>query len=597
MRFRNEDVEKIITQLNIVDVIGEHVELKKAGSNYKGLCPFHKDTNPSFIVSPSKNIYKCFVCGAGGNVVKFYMEFNKLTYAEAIFDLSKKYKLEIAPISGNFSKNKNKKYYEILDKALSFFKENIFSNNGREALEYLNKRGMKPDFIEKNDLGYAPRGWDSLYNYMVSLGHEPEILEKLGLIKRGEKGYYDTFRDRIIFPIYSPTGNVIAFGGRTMSDRKDIAKYLNSPETPVFHKGRNLYGIKNKGSNIRKKNYAFLMEGYMDVLAAHSYGFDVALAPLGTAFSDEQAELLKRYTSNVILAFDMDNPGRVATEKAGLILKKYGFNIRVLELENAKDPDEFLKEYGKSKFLEAVKTSKEIFDFLYNYYSKEYDLSNFMAKQNFIDRFKDFFRSVETELEKMLYLDKLAVSLEMEKNIDILRKILITENKSNFINKKIDISRIDTSNSSKTMKVDALELETLKLSLKDKKYFEIFKNKTLKSPFVQKIFSVISENEGEICVTKLLNGEFFQLEKDEQAIIFDILTNFFTKTETEILEDYIEVYKRWFIKEIDEKMIFYKNEKKMELFLKCQKIKVMINRSLNIEELESSYKEFISMEI
>jgi DNA primase len=432
---------------------------------------------------------------------------------------------------------------------------------------------MKPDFITENNLAYALNSWNSLYDYLTNKGYESEILVKLGLIKSGDKGYYDTFRDRIIYPIYSPSGNVIAFGGRTMSDRKDIAKYLNSPETPVFHKGRNLYGIKNKGSSIRRKNYALLMEGYMDVLAAHSYGFDVAIAPLGTAFSEEQAQLLKRYTTNVIIAFDMDNPGRVASEKAALVLKRYGFNIRVLELQNAKDPDEFLKKYGKSEFLKSVKNSKEIFDFLYDYYVREYDLTNFMAKQNFIGRFKEFFLSVETELEKSLYLNKLAISLGMEKEIEILKKILISVDKGNITYKKMDIPKTK----SKIMKIDELELETLKLCLKDRKYFEILKNKIILSPLVQRILNIMEENGDKNYIQELLRGQFFKLEEDEEEVILEISTELSSKSEEEILNTYIEVYKRWFIKEIDEKMIYYKNEKKMISFFYCQKLKVKIS--------------------
>ncbi|WP_028855049.1 DNA primase [Psychrilyobacter atlanticus] len=592
MRFRNEDLDKVITQLNIVEVIGEYVDLKKTGSNYKGLCPFHKDTNPSFMVSTSKNIYKCFVCGAGGNVIKFYMEYNKLTYGEAVYELSKKYNLDITPISGNNSEDRNKKYYKILDEALSFFKENIFSNSGREALSYLNNRGMQPDFIRENNLGYALNGWDSLYDHLIKKGYDPPILSKLGLIKSGDKGYYDTFRDRIIYPIYSPGGNVIAFGGRTMSDRKDIAKYLNSPETPVFHKGRNLYGIKNKGNSIRRKNYALLMEGYMDVLAAHAYGFDVALAPLGTAFSNEQAELLKRYTSNVIIAFDMDNAGRVASEKASLVLKRYGFNIRVLELKNAKDPDEFLKKYGKTEFLKSVKNSKEIFDFLYDYYVKEYDLSNFMAKQNFIGRFKEFFLSVETDLEKSLYLNKLSVSLGMEKEVEILKKILIQNNEGARIPKRIEKPISKT----RSLKIDELELETLKLCLKDKKYFKKFKNKTITSPFVQNIFDTIEQNGEKNYITELLRGNFFKLEEEEEEIILNISTELSAKNEDDIMNTYIEVYKRWFVKEIDEKMGFFKTND-IKSFLSCKKIKEKIIGDIKIDDLEENYKEFISMKI
>jgi DNA primase len=306
----------------------------------------------------------------------------------------------------------------------------------------------------------------------------------------------------------------------------------------------------------------------MDVLAAHAYGFDVALAPLGTAFSNEQAELLKRYTSNVIIAFDMDNAGRVASEKASLVLKKYGFNIRVLELKNAKDPDEFLKKYGKTEFLKSVKNSKEIFDFLYDYYVREYDLSNFMAKQNFIGRFKEFFLSVETDLEKSLYLNKLSVSLGMEKEVEILKKILILNNEETAGTKIIERPLLKI----KSLKIDELELETLKLCLKDKKYFEKFKNKTITFPFVQKIFYTIEQNGEQNYIQELLRGKIFKLEEEEEEIILNISTELSAKTEDDIINTYVEVYKRWFIKEIDEKMEFFKKND-IKSFLNCKKIR------------------------
>jgi len=330
----------------------------------------------------------------------------------------------------------------------------------------------------------------------------------------------------------------------------------------------------------------------MDVLAAHSYGFDVALAPLGTSFSNEQAELLKRYTSNVIIAFDMDNAGRVASEKASLVLKKYGFNIRVLELKNAKDPDEFLKKYGKTEFLKSVKNSKEIFDFLYEYYVKEYDLSNFMAKQNFIGRFKPFFLSVETDLEKSLYLNKLSISLGMEKEIEILKKILILNNKETMVTRKIESKPLKT----RSLKIDELELETLKLCLKDIKYFEKFKNKTITSPFVQNIFGMIDQNGEKNYIQELLRGNFFKLEEEEEEIILNISTELSAKNEEDLMNIYIEVYKRWFVKEIDEKMVFFKTND-IKSFLNCKKIYEKIISDIKMDDLEEHYKEFISMKI
>ena len=389
MKYRSEDIENLLSHLKIEEVVGDEIELKKSGANYKGLCPFHPDTTPSFSVSPTKNICKCFVCGAGGNAIKFYSMYHKISYEEAVGELAKKYNVPIKAYENrNFKqKEENEKYYKIMEEAHNYYQENIFENQGRVALEYLNKRGVSPKVIRENQLGYALSEWSGLFDHLIKKGFQKDDIVELGLAKNGEKGIYDSFRNRIMFPIYSVSGRIIAFGGRTLESSKEIPKYINSPDTPIFKKGKNLYGIKDKGSILKKKNYSLLMEGYMDVLSAHSYGFDVALASLGTAFTYEQGELLKKYTNNVIMSLDMDSAGQMATERTAFILKNLGFNIRVLKLENAKDPDEYLKTFGKEAFLKCVKNSLEIFDFLYELYSKEYDLSNIMSKEKlfFVD--------------------------------------------------------------------------------------------------------------------------------------------------------------------------------------------------------------------
>ena len=425
MKYKAEDIDLLMEHLHIEEVVGEFVDLKKSGANYKGLCPFHQDTTPSFIVSPSKNICKCFVCGAGGNSIKFYSEYKKISFVEAVEELAKKYKIPIKS-SENSENDMNKEYYEIMQRANEFFKEEIFKNSGREALDYLLKRKINPELIKNNEIGYASNGWTNLYDHLIKLGYEKSKIFDLGLAKEGEKGIYDSFRNRIIFPIYSVSGKVIAFGGRLLENNDNIPKYINSQETPIFSKGKSLYGFIKKGSNIRKKNYSILMEGYMDVLSAHSYGFDVTLAPLGTALTNEQAVLLKRFTNNVLLSFDMDTAGQNATERAIMILKAHDFNIRVCIYDDAKDPDEYLKKFGREKFLKVVQNSLEAFDFLYKRYSKDYNLEDLMSKQNFINRFKDFFQCLENELEKSLYIDKLGKSLDID--IDILKKILIIDN-------------------------------------------------------------------------------------------------------------------------------------------------------------------------
>ncbi|MFR3298389.1 MAG: DNA primase [Fusobacterium sp.] len=485
MKYRSEDIDNLINQLKIEEVVGEVVELKKSGANYKGLCPFHQDTTPSFSVSPSKNICKCFSCGAGGNPVKFYSEYYKISFEEAAEQLAKKYNIPLRSYKINDKQEKeNDKYYRIMNIAHQFFQDKIFENEGRNAMEYLSGRGVNPKFIRENELGYAPNSWNDLYDYLIAKGFEKEDIISLGLAKEGEKGIYDAFRNRIMFPIYSPQGSIIAFGGRTLETSKEIPKYINSPDTPIFKKGKNLYGIKDKGNILRKKNYSLLMEGYMDVLSAHLYGFDVALASLGTAFTLEQGQLLKRYTNNVILSLDMDKAGQTATEKTAFILKNLGFNIRVLKFQNAKDPDEFLKKYGKEEFLKAVKNSLEIFDFLYDFYSKEYDLSNIMSKQKFIERFKDFFQNVESNLEKTLYLDKLSKAVNIEKSI--LQDMLITNNK--YREMKPSFYAEEKEQSSKSVVKNALEDITMELILADINYYEYFKDKDIETPLCRKMF-------------------------------------------------------------------------------------------------------------
>lgn len=585
MRYRSEDIDMLIESLKIEEVVGEFVELKKSGSSYKGLCPFHQDTSPSFMVSPSKNICKCFVCGAGGNPVKFYSEYKKISFIEAVEELSKKYGIPIKGISSN-RKNEESydKYYKIMEDAHSFFKEYIFSNNGREAMEYLIARKLNPKIIKDNELGFAPNKWNELNDYLISKGYELKDIIALGLVKESENGQYDIFRNRIVFPIYSPTGKVIAFGGRTLENNKEVPKYINSPDTPIFKKGKNLYGLE-RGSMIKKKNYAMLMEGYMDVLSGYLYGFDVALAPLGTALTEEQGKLLKRYTSNIILSFDSDAAGQAATERAGMILKALGFNIRVLILEGAKDPDEYLKLYGKESFLKCVKNSVEIFDFLFKYYSKEYDFSNMMSKQNFINRFKEFFQSVDTDLEKSLYLDKLSKQLNIEK--DILKETLIDKNrkksrKPEEVLENISISREETASK--------LEELTLGLILARNEYFKYFKDKNIKGSLTKKVFQYFKEREEETDIIRELKDsvELTKAETEEWEIVICMAINDFS-TEERINKLLEEIFISWFRIELKEKQ---KNRENISKTIGLKSIELKLNAADGFSKILDIYKEY-----
>lgn len=593
MKYKTEDIDLLIDSLKIEEVVGEFVELKKAGANYKGLCPFHPDTTPSFMVSPSKNICKCFVCGAGGNPISFYSQYKKISFLEAIEELSKKYDIPIKGIDNNSIKQQDnyEKYYEIMREAHNFYKDMIFSNQGRVALEYLAGRKLNPKIIKENGLGFAPDRWSELNDYLLSKGYESKDLLKLGLIKEGENGNnYDVFRNRIMFPIYSIKGEVIAFGGRTLEKDKETPKYINSPDTPIFKKGKNLYGLERSGI-IRKKNYAMLMEGYMDVLSAYIYGFDVALAPLGTALTEEQGILLKKYTSNIILSFDSDAPGQVATERAGLILKSLGFNIRILKLEGAKDPDEYLKQFGKESFLKCVKNSVEIFDFLFSYYLKEYDLSNMMSKQNFINRFKEFFQCVDTELEKTLYLDRLSKELEIEK--DILKDILIDKNRKKSRKFEEDLVNINMGEESEI--INRVEKDTVFLILANRKYFDYFRDKNIKGSLTKKIYQYLKSSEADESVVNI--PEHIELTSQEmeqwQLIICSLIEN--SSNEKKIEELLKETFLSWFKQEIESS---YRRVKSMDLVTglmlvnKIKQLEIALSKTNSFDEIENMYKNF-----
>lgn len=591
MKYKSEDIDLLLQQLHIEEVVGEFVDLKKTGANFKGLCPFHQDNNPSFVVSPNKNICKCFVCGAGGNPIKFYSEYKKISFFEAVEELANKYNIPIKKV-GNSKVNENKEYYEIMEEAHNYYKEEMFKNTARDALEYLSKRKINPKLIKENEIGYAPNEWTGLYDYLIKKGFEKKKIFDLGLAKENEKGIYDAFRNRIIFPIYSVSGKIIAFGGRSLEDSKDIPKYINSQETPIFSKGKNLYGFIQKGSNIKKKNYSILMEGYMDVLSSHSYGFDVALAPLGTALTEEQAHLLKKYTNNVILSFDMDEAGQKATERSILILKSAGFNIRVLLYKDAKDPDDYLKKYGKEAFLKVVKDSLEAFDYLYLRYSSEYSLEDHMSKQNFINRFKDFFQCLESDLERSLYIDKLGKSLNIE--LDVLKSILITNNKKRIKNtyeKKEESKDLDEKG------LYNLEKLTLALVLSQNEYIEDFRDKEISSSLGKKIFQYIEflkenqEKSSNIIKDIILTGNLSQ-DEEKELVNISLLSIDDYSNKLDIEKGFQIIFMSWFILELKEAL---KERSNLLKHIKLKKIEDKLKQHIEFNDLRALYDEFKSI--
>ncbi len=354
-------LEDIKNRLDIVDLISEYVSLKKAGQNLKGLCPFHTEKTPSFTVSPAKQIFHCFGCNTGGDMFSFLTRYENLTFPEALNMLAKRAGVELRTRPGSVQKTGEKEIMVSIHKdSLAFFEHHITKSD--QSQKYLKGRGINRDTQNLFSLGYAPKSWNALLNYLIKKGYKPELIKKAGLISKGAKGYYDTFRHRIIFPIYDLKGDVVAFGGRSI-DGSD-PKYLNSPETLIFNKRKVLYGLYKAKNAIKESGSALFMEGYMDVITAQMYGISNAVAPLGTALTQEHGKLIKRFAEDVVLVFDSDQAGIKAAKKAADILLESGLNVKMLLFPAKEDPDSFLRNQGKAAFQNLLDNPLTIIDFL-----------------------------------------------------------------------------------------------------------------------------------------------------------------------------------------------------------------------------------------
>lgn len=399
---QNNIVDEIKSRCNIVDVVSRVVPLKKAGSNYKGVCPFHNEKTPSFIVSETKQIFTCFGCGATGNVLTFVMRYYNLDFKGAVEMLAKEYGISL---SGVFRGSKNKdELYEINRQAARFFFK-AMREQVTPAYTYMKERGISEETLNKFGIGYADESWDSLYKHMRSLGISEDKLIELGLLSKSKGRYYDKFRGRVIFPILNTSGKVIGFGGRIIVEGEP--KYLNSQESSVFQKKYNLYGLNLTGSEVRKEDAIVLVEGYMDVVSLYQSGVRNVSASLGTALTENQARLLKRYTKNVILSYDADQAGQNAALRGLDILYREGCRARVLKVTDGKDPDEFVKKNGRKAFLALMEHAVPYGDFKLNMARDKYDLSDEQQRIDFLHDAVVILRGMKP-VEADLYIKKLS---------------------------------------------------------------------------------------------------------------------------------------------------------------------------------------------
>ena len=366
-----DNVSKIKERLSIKDIVEPYIKLEKAGTNYKGRCPFHNEKTPSFFVSPDRDSYYCFGCGAKGDIFTFIQEYEGLDFMEAMKMLADKAGVTIE--KGGFAKKpKNNILKEVLEETTKFFEKSIKDNS--EVLIYLKSRGVEEETIKNWRIGFAPSGWKNLLEYLKDKKFKQEDLEKAGLIKKGEKGdYYDRFRDRIIFPIFNVNGEVVAFTGRIFGPEDDIAKYLNSPETELFRKSEILYGFDKAKQSIRKNNFAILVEGQMDTVMCHQAGYLNTIASSGTAVTETQLNNINKLTSNLVIAYDSDDAGFKASQRAWKTALEIGMDVKVALIKKGLDPADLIKD-DLDKWKESIKNSKHIIEIIINkIYTSETD--------------------------------------------------------------------------------------------------------------------------------------------------------------------------------------------------------------------------------
>ncbi|NJM19400.1 MAG: DNA primase [Richelia sp. RM2_1_2] len=426
-RLHQDTIEEVKQRADIVDVISERVVLRKRGKDFLGLCPFHNEKTPSFSVSPSKQMYYCFGCQAGGNVIKFMMELDKRSFAEVVLDLARRYQVPVETLEPEQRQelqrqiSERKQIYEVLEVASRFYQHALWQPSGEVALEYLQQqRKLTDETIKKFELGYAPVGWEILYRYLVEDKRYPvQLLDKAGLIKsRAEgRGYYDAFRNRLMIPIHDITGKVIAFGGRSLDDEQP--KYLNSPETEVFHKGRTLFGLDKAKSGISQFDQAVVVEGYFDVIALHAVGINNVVASLGTALSIEQVRLAMRYSDSkqLILNFDADKAGTLAAERAigevANLAYKGEVQLKILNIPDGKDADEYLFSHTSEDYQQLLANSPLWLDWQIEQITKDCDLKQATDFQKVCQQMVKLLKNIDNTDTRDYYVSRCAEILSL----------------------------------------------------------------------------------------------------------------------------------------------------------------------------------------
>lgn len=464
-RFSDEFLDELRMRCDIEQTISSYVQLKRRGKNLVGLCPFHNEKTPSFTVYPESQSYYCFGCGAGGEVINFIRRAENLDYVEAVSFLCDKCSM-VMPSDGydNSLAQKRKRMYEINKEAARFFNSCLYTDEGKEGLEYFKMRGYKKSTITRFGLGFAPNKWDGLLRFMRQKGYSYEELYEANLANKSEKDgkirYYDSFRNRVMVPIIDARGNVVAFGGRVLDDSKP--KYINSSDTLVYKKSLGVFGL-NFAKN-SKESSLILVEGYMDAISLHQAGFDNVIACLGTALTSEMAHLLSRYCDEIVLSYDADEAGQKATARAIGIFNSIGMKLKVIHLSGGKDPDEILRKYGPERFRSLIEGAANDIEFALLRLKGEYDLSTSDGKMKFLEKAAEILANTRSKIAQDIYSSRLADELSVNKQSILVRIEQLSRRTARVQEKKQfrDIQQKSVSDNAKAAMANDTDIRSIK---------------------------------------------------------------------------------------------------------------------------------------
>ena len=550
-RYSDEIIEEVRQLNDIVDIISQYVHLKRSGRNYFGLCPFHNEKSPSFSVSPDKQIFHCFGCGVGGNVFTFLMKIEGISFVEAVQTLAERANIQLPTLENNVDTAKEilkSKVLKVNEVAANFYHENLYLPESKIAQEYIKKRKLTNETLISFKIGYSGK-FDELYHKLKEEGfEEPEILES-GLVNKNDRGQYiDRYRNRLMFPICDARGKVIAFGGRVLDDSKP--KYINSPENVAYSKGRNLFGL-----NVAKKQghlkQLLIVEGYMDVISLHQRGITNVVAPLGTALTQQQGWLLRKNADQIILSFDSDEAGLNAKIRALDILQDMGCDIRVLQMEGAKDPDEYIVKYGNARFKNLIDKALSVIEFKVKVLKQNLNLENVNDKIKFLNEIAKLIAKIDNSIEREVYIEKIAKEYETSKEAIYAEVNKLTYNSSKsekILEKAKPVIKHNENNEQVSETIKKRENTILSLLLTGElNIFEIIEKNIKVEDFkdninkniAQKLYEELRKGNSNI------NSVIDNLDEEEQGRITEIMADDYEIDDMEkAIDDIIKSYEK-----------------------------------------------------